>query len=55
MAISAVPPNIILMPTSSPTAQAAVLGRPAKIIMASTRSMMPLMSIQPHWPDNSRL
>src|SRR5450631_4172348 len=55
MAISAEPPNIILMPTKSPIAQAAVLGRPARIITPSTRSMTPLASIQPQRPDNSRL
>ena len=55
MAISAEPPKIMLMPSSRPSAQAAVPGSPAKIITASTRSTMPLTSIQPHWPDNSRL
>ena len=55
MAIIAVPPNTMLMPTSRPTAQAAVLGRPAKIMTASTRSMSPLINIHPHWPDSSRL
>jgi hypothetical protein len=55
MAISAAPPNTILMPTRSPIAQAAVLGRPPKIIAPSTRSTMPLTSIQPHLPVNSRL
>ena len=55
MAISAVPPNTILMPTSSPIAQAAVLGSPAKIIAPSTRSTTPLASIQPQRPDSSRL
>jgi Phage integrase, N-terminal SAM-like domain len=45
----------ILMPTSSPIAQAAVPGRPAKMIVAKIRSMMPLASIQPHRPDSSRL
>src|ERR1039457_6879827 len=49
MAISAAPPNTILMPTRSPIAQAAVLGRPPKIIAPSTRSTMPLTSIQPHF------
>src|SRR5664280_3194593 len=42
MAISAAPPNTILMPTRSPIAQADVLGRPPKIIAPSTRSTMPL-------------
>src|ERR1700730_10121384 len=55
IAISAEPPNNILMPTSSPSAQAAVPGRPAKMIVAKIRSMMPLASIQPHRPDSSRL
>ena len=39
MAISADPPNIILMPTNRPIAQAAVLGRPARII-ARARSRL---------------
>src|SRR5262249_22643137 len=55
IAIRAAPPKIMLMPTSRPSAQAAVLGSPAKIISASARSMMPLTSIQPHRPDSSRL
>ena len=55
IAISAEPPNTILMPTSSPIAQAAVPGRPARMIAAKIRSMMPLASIQPHRPDSSRL
>src|SRR3984893_12739447 len=55
IAISAEPPNTILMPTSSPIAQAAVPGRPAKMIVAKIRSMMPLASIQPHRRDSSRL
>src|SRR6202022_112688 len=55
IAISAEPPNTILMPTSSPSAQAAVPGRPVRMIVAKIRSMMPLASIQPHCPDSSRL
>ena len=34
MAISAAPPNTMLMPTRSPSAQAAVLGSPARMISA---------------------
>src|ERR1019366_10355858 len=55
IAISAQPPNNILMPTSSPIAQAAVPGRPARMIAAKIKSMMPLASIQPHRPESSRL
>ena len=55
MAISAEPPNNILIPTRSPIAQAAVLGRPANTSVANTKSTTPLTSIQPQLPDNSRL
>jgi hypothetical protein len=55
IAISAEPPNTMLMPTSSTIAQAAVPGRPVRMIVAKIRSMMPLASIQPHRPDSSRL
>ena len=54
IATRAMPPKIILMPTSSPSAQAAVPGNPAKIMAASRRSMMPLISIHSQRPDNSR-
>src|SRR5262249_46713208 len=53
IATSAAPPKIMLMPTSRPSAQAAVAGRPARIIAASTRSMMPLTSIHSQRPDSS--
>src|SRR5262245_58191724 len=55
IAISAEPPNSMLMPTSSPSAQAAVPGSPIRIMPARMRSMMPLASIQPHRPDSSFL
>src|SRR4029077_2559426 len=45
--ISAVPPTIILTPSSTPSAHTAVPGRPARRITASTRSRRPLASIQP--------
>jgi hypothetical protein len=38
IAISAEPPNTTLMPTSSPIAQAAVPGRPVRMIVAKIRS-----------------
>src|SRR4029077_7329945 len=50
IAISAEPPKIILMPTSNPSAQAAVPGNPAKMIVARTKSMIPLASIQTQRP-----
>ena len=46
IAISDVPPNSMLMPTSSPSAHAAVPGSPVQIKAARMRSMMPLTSIQ---------
>ena len=50
IAISAAPPNTILMPTRRPSAQTAVPGSPAKMMAARMRSMMPLTSIQPQRP-----
>src|SRR5262249_49367895 len=55
IAIIDVPPNSMLMPTSSPSAQAAVPGSPAQISAARMRSMMPLTSIQIHRLDRSFL
>src|SRR5262249_2414169 len=55
IAIIAEPPNSMLMPTSRPSAQAAVPGSPAQMMAARMRSMMPLISIQPHFPDSSFL
>jgi hypothetical protein len=46
--ISAVPPNIMLIPTSRPIAQAAVPGKPAMMSTAIARSIRPLASNQPH-------
>src|SRR5580693_6417125 len=54
IATSATPPKTILMPTSSPSAHAAVPGSPAKMMPARTRSMMPLISIHSQRPDSSR-
>ena len=45
----------MLIPTSNPSAHAAVPGNPAKMIAARMRSMMPLVSIQPHRPERSFL
>src|SRR5262245_11499409 len=55
MAIIAEPPNSMLMPTSNPSAQAAVPGKPPQMMAAKMRSMMPLISIQPHRPESSFL
>ena len=46
--ISEVPPNIMLIPTSRPIAQAAVPGKPAMMSAATTRSHSPLASSHPH-------
>ena len=56
IAMRAEPPeNTILMPTRTPIAQAAVPGSPAKMTAARIRSTMPLASMKPQRPDNSRL
>jgi hypothetical protein len=54
ISIIATPPNMRLTPTMAPIAHVTVAGRPIRIIEAKDKSTIPLASIQPHRPDNSR-
>ena len=47
IAISAAPPNTMLMPTRRPSAHTAVSGRPNKMMPARMMSMMPLAASRP--------
>src|SRR5216684_1352919 len=54
IAMTAEPPRTKLIPTSRPIAQDAVPGSPENMKVAKIRSTMPLNSIIPQRPDNSR-